>query len=196
MRTGAWAVVVLLLLAGCAAEPASVPLAGGSASAPVPAPVPSGPKPTRWPAAQAGGACQLLDYGVVEQVIGVSFDVAAGGRQDATYTCVLQRTGSTVPDLVLAVTPTAATPVIFRSALAPKGSTAVTGLGKVAYRAGVAPAPKAGRGSGVEIGWLSANNRIIVLRCTLAPDAAAEAVAQLTTRLVELAVKVDQVTPA
>jgi hypothetical protein len=192
VRTGAWALgVLLLLLAGCSANPAVPSGAGPSAASPSP----TGLRPTRWPAAQAGGACQLLDYGVVEQIIGLTFEVAAGGRQDATYTCVLQRTGGTVPDLSLAVTPTTATPTIFRTALAPKGSTAVTGLGKVAYRAGVAPVPKAGRGSGIEIGWLSGNNRILVLRCTLAADATPETVAQLTTKLVELALAVDKVSP-
>lgn len=181
--------LVLLLLAGCGTSPAQTPRAGAPGAA---APVPTALKPTRLPAAQAGGACQLLDYAVIEQMLGLVFDVAAGGRHDATYTCVLQPTAATVPDLSLAVTPSTATPVVFRSAVAPRGAAAVTGLGRAAYRAGVAPAPKAGRGAGVEIGWLSTNNRILVLRCTLAPDAGAETVGHLSAKLVELAVKVDR----
>jgi hypothetical protein len=183
--------VLALLLAGCGGE-AGAPAAAGPAPSAA-SPTPTGIKPTRWPAALAGGACQLLDYAVVEGTIGIAFDVAAGGRQDATYTCVLQRTGVTVPDLSLAVSPTTATPTIFKSTVAPKGSAAVTGLGKAAYRAGLPAAPKQNRGAGVEVGWLSGNNRIIVLRYTLPVDATSEAIAQVNTKLVELAAAVDKV---
>lgn len=186
MRTRVWAITVLLVLGGCGAHPAA-------GRGDVPAPPPTQLKPTRWPAALAGGACQLLDYQVVEETLGLTFDVAAGGRHEATHTCVLQKTGTTVPDLSLSVSPTTATPVVFRSAVAPKGAATVTGLGKAAYRAGVAPVPKSARGAGVEIGWLSGKNRILVLRCTLAPDAPPGAVAQITAKLVELAVRVEQV---
>lgn len=151
-----------------------------------------GPKPTRWPAATAGGACQLLDYGTVQEKTGTSFDVAAGGQQDATYTCVLQNTGRTVPDLSLAVTPTTADPTIFRNTVMPKGAAVLTGLGKVGYRANVPAVIKSGRGPGVEIGWLSANNRILVLRYTMPGDAAAPAVEDTALKLFELAKAVDQ----
>ncbi len=151
-----------------------------------------GPKPTRWPAATAGGACQLLDYGTVEQAVGTSFDVAAGSQQDATYTCVLQNTGLTVPDLSLAVTPTSADPAVFRNTVMPKGAAVLTGLGKVAYRLNVPAVVKTGRGPGVEIGWLSGNNRILVLRYTMPGDAAAPAVEETATKLFELAKIVDQ----
>lgn len=193
----------VLAVAGCGtsapppvAGPSAAPLVSATSSAsPLPRPSgvrPSGPRPSRQPAAAAGGACQLLDYGIVEQTVGLSFEVAGGGQQDATYTCVLQRTGVTVPDLSLAVTPTSADPVVFRSTVAPKGAPVLTGLGKVAYQLALPPVPKTGRGPGVEIGWLSANNRILVLRCTLAPDSPAPA--DLAAKLVELAKKVDQTT--
>lgn len=179
--------VLLLLASGCEANrqtPAEAQAPSGATS------TPAGPKPTRWPAAAAGGACQLLDYSVIEEILGTAFDVAAGGQQDATYTCVLQRTGTTVPDLSLAVTPTTATPTVFKNMLTPKGAAAVTGLGKVGYRMSVVG--KAPRGPGIEIGWLSGNNRIIVLRYTLPPDAAAGAADAFAPKLIELAKKVDQ----
>lgn len=149
-------------------------------------------KPTRLPAATAGGACPLLDYGVVVQTLGLSFEVAAGGQQDATQTCVLRRTGVSLPDLTLAVTPSRADPTIFRNTVMPRGAAALTGLGKIAYQIRAAPAPQSGRGAAVEVGWLSGNNRILVLRCTLPVEAPAETADGLPVKLVELARKVDQ----
>lgn len=187
--------VLLLLVAGCgtAPEPAAAPGVSASA-APTGSAGPSGPgpRPTRWPAAAAGGACQLLDYGVVEEVIGLVFDVAAGGQQEATYTCVLQRIGSSVPDLTLTVTPSNASPAIFRTVVMPKGAAALTGLGKVGYRAALPAVVKAGRGPGIEIGWLSGNNRIIVLRLTLAVEAQPPAADAAAPKLLDLAKRVDQ----
>lgn len=178
--------------ASAGASGSAVP--GPSVQAPPsrPAPVGSGPRPTRRPAAAAGGACQLLDYAVVEQLTGVPFDVAAGSQQDATYTCVLQRTGVTTPDLSLAVTPSSATPTVFRSAVAPKGAPILNGLGKIAYQVTVPPAAQAGRGPGIEVGWLSGNDRIMVLRYTFAPDATPVMVQDLSPKVVELARTVDQ----
>src|SRR3954454_6805370 len=57
--------------------------------------------PERSPAATAGGACQLLDFYAVEEVIGIHFEVAASSVRDATATCVLQHTTAGYPDLTL-----------------------------------------------------------------------------------------------
>lgn len=189
MAVGACATTALLGAAGCGTTDERQPAATASGVA---SPAPTLLRPTRWPAAAAGGACQLLDYGAVEQTLGLTFEVAAGGQQDATYTCVLQRAAGSVPDLALAVTPSGADPAIFRSTVMPKGAAALNGLGKVGYRAAVAAVPKSNRGPGVEIGWLSGNNRIVVLRITLPLDAAPAAVNDAGGKLAELAKQVDQ----
>jgi hypothetical protein len=182
-------VVTQLVLTGCGTEPGS---AAPSVSASPVITATSRPKPARVPAAAAGGACRLLDFAVVEQVIGVAFEVAAAGQQEATYTCVLQRVGASVPDLMLTVTPSSATVPIFRTVLTPKGAAALTGLGKVGYRARVPAVVKAGRGPGVEIGWLSGNQRILVLRVTLAAGVAVPAAEALAPKLLALAKRLDQ----
>lgn len=146
--------------------------------------------PERAAAAYAGGACQLLDYSVIEQTTGARFDVAAAAQQDATYTCVLQQAASSLPDLLLVVTPSSVDTSVFRNTLTPQGATVVTGLGKVGYRMTAGAA--AGRGPVIEVSWLSGNNRHMTLRYTAATGTAAAAVNDLATKLVELARKVDQ----
>jgi hypothetical protein len=143
------------------------------------------------PAAAAGGVCQLLDFYAVEQFVGVRFEVAAAGQRDATSTCVLQRSGSSFPDLTLAVTPTTTTPSDFRTA-APPGATELSGVGQAGYQlirpaAGTDPA---GPGPAVEIGWLTTSGQLMVLRYRLAggapqsdADALAPRVAELVTFL-------------
>lgn len=174
----------VLVLAGAAV----LALAGGCGSGD------DGPRmravPPRPPAAAAGGACELLDYAVVEQVLGTRFEVSAAGRQNATYTCVLQPSKASLPDLTLAVTPTAADAAIFRSTVTPRGGTAVTGLGKAAYRLPVAAAAK--RGPGVEIGWLSSNNRLMMVTYTTPAGTAPAAAAEAGAKLLQLAQKIDK----
>jgi len=152
------------------------------------------PKPTESPeplvAAVAGGACQLLDFAVIEQVIGVKFEVSASAQEEATYTCVLQRTTGSLPDLLLIVTPTTADTPIFRNNLMPQNATLVTGLGKVAFHAVGSAGP--GRGPIVEVSWLSANNRLMTLRITTIGGTTPAEATTLATKLVELAKKVDQ----
>lgn len=175
-----------LWLAGCA-EPAG----SGTGESPAPAAPPT-LKPSRVPAAAAGAACELLDYGTLEQTLGVSFEVAAGGQKDKTQTCVLQIAGAPAPDLTLAVTPSNADPGVFRKTVKPKGASELTGLGKAGYRLAVAAKPDAGRGPGVEIGWLSASKRILVLRCTLPVDTPQEEADALAGKLVDLAKQLEQ----
>ena len=111
----------------------------------------------RRPAAAAGGACQLLDYYAVEQLIGVQFEVAASAQRDTTATCVLQRSGVGYPDLTLAVTPTAVAAAGFEAAAARPGAPTWPGWGwrptgscaRRRRRNRTAPGPA------VEIGWLT-----------------------------------------
>jgi hypothetical protein len=146
--------------------------------------------PPRPPAAAAGGACQLLDFTEVEQVLEVRFEISATGRQDATHTCVLQPSASSLPDLTLAVTPTVADPAVFRSTVMPRGATVMTGLGKVAYRAPVAAAAR--RGPGVEIVWLSSNNRLMLVVFTTPAGTAPADAAKVGGKLLQLAQKIDK----
>src|SRR5262245_56932177 len=85
------------------------------------------------PAAAAGGACQLLDWDMIKAALGVTFAVAAAAQQGNTFTCVTQRHGASLSDLMLAVTATTADASVYTSTIQPKGATAVPGVGKVAF---------------------------------------------------------------
>jgi hypothetical protein len=183
----------LVGLAGCGGAAAGAdpqesavkrPESGGKAQA--------GPSPTRWPAATAGGACQLLDFDVIAAIIGTSFDVAAASQTGATYTCVLEQTQQNLPDLALSVTSTQADVGIFKKKVVPAGAAVVADLGKSGYRA---PVPAgSGAGPGVEVGWLSGHQRIITLRLRTRPGTAPADVAALTPKLVLLAKQIDMTT--
>jgi hypothetical protein len=144
------------------------------------------------PAALSGGACQLLDYDVVEAAIGVRFAIAASATSAATFTCVLQPDGADLPDLSLAVTATEADMSVFRTSVVPKGGTTIEDLGKLGYRVGVPASATAG--PGVEVGWLSANQRLMVLRYRSATGTAQGDVDALAPKLVDLAKKIDLTT--
>jgi hypothetical protein len=151
----------------------------------------STPTPPRPPAADAGGACYLLEYEVVEQVVGTSFDVAAASQAGDTFVCVLQQAKSgSYPDLTLAVSPTDANPAVFTATVSPKGAAPVPDLGKIGYSASVPAA--ADTGPAVEVGWLSGNNRLLVLRYHCPRSATADDIGGLTPKLVVLARKIDQ----
>lgn len=147
-------------------------------------------EPTKWPAGIAGGACQLLDYDVVTRIVGPTFDVSAAADQGDTNTCVLQQEGSSFPDLTLAVSPTSADVTVFKSTVQPKNATAVAALGRTAYSRTV-PA-SGGAGPGVEVGWLSGNGRLILLRYRCTPGTSAEDVAALLSKIVELGKDIDR----
>jgi hypothetical protein len=147
-------------------------------------------KSNRLPASAAGGACYLFDFEVVEQIVGTSFDVSAAGNQDGTFTCVLQAAGAGYPDLMVAVTGTDADPGVFQGAVAPKGSTAVPGLGRQAYSSAVPAAADAGPGA--EVGWLSGDGRLLTLRYRCAPAAPPAEAAAVTPKLIILAKKIDR----
>jgi hypothetical protein len=150
------------------------------------------PELTRnWPAAVAGGACQLLDYDTIAATVGTRFDTSGAAEKGETFTCALTTAGVDFPDLTLSVTALTVDPTIFTETVVPRGGTKVTGLGKAAYRVRL---PAAGRsGFRLEVGWLSANQRLMVLRYSFPPRVAAAKVDALAPKLVELAKKVDRV---
>ncbi|HWG99507.1 MAG TPA: hypothetical protein VNV66_09330 [Pilimelia sp.] len=140
-------------------------------------------------AAAAGGACALLDFAAVRRTLGVTFDVAAATGAGRTRSCVLRATAARHPDLLLTESRTTADAAAFGEEVRPSGARRVTGLGRAAYRATVAPTR--GRGPAVEIGWLTADGRLLTLRHTLAAGAPAAAAAALGGRLHALATEVD-----
>jgi hypothetical protein len=179
LATAAAGCLVTAGVAGCTKAAADPPL-----------PAPAAPVATQWPASVAGGACQLLDYAAIETAIEVRFDVAAASQQGKTSTCVVQRSDASQPDLTLAVTATTADPAVFRSTMVPDRAQKVGGLGKAAYRLRFAAGRK--QGPGVEVGWLSASKRLLVLRFTSPPGTGAGDVTPVYTGLVTLAKQVDQ----
>ena len=148
---------------------------------------------TNFPAATAGGACTLFDYGKIEKAIGTRFDVAAASQNGQTTTCVVQAEAAELPDLALTISKTTADADIFESDITPeKGATAVKGLGLAAYQAPVAPAK--GSGAGLEICWLTKDKRLMSLRYTVAPDSPAPP-KSMTAKLVTLAKQVEATKP-
>jgi hypothetical protein len=155
--------------------------------------IPSGPVQTEPPAAAtAGGACLLLDFGVINAALGSSFNVAAAADSSETYTCDVQATTATYPDLTLTVTATDLLPLDFTATVAPAGSTPVQKLGKIGYVLRVAATTKLG--PAVEVGWLSGNDRLIIMRYTFAKSASTAAATALKTKMITLAHAVDGTT--
>jgi hypothetical protein len=149
---------------------------------------PSAKGPTA-PAAEAGGACQLLDFGMVNAKLGLNLSVAAGAQQDNTFSCVLQAAGASYPDLVLSVSTTTIDKDVFGSMIQPKDATAVEGLGVTGYQMQTPATEKAG--PGVEVGWLAGNKRIIELSLRLAPGTPDDKAAEAVPKVVELAKLID-----
>lgn len=143
-----------------------------------------------WPAALPGGACTLLNYGTVEAAIGVRFTASAAAQANETDTCALTSDAGAFPDLILSVTPSEVDRASYVAAMPPPGSVAVAKLGQAAYRA-VVPA-RGAAGPTVEVGWLSANGRLMSLRFTFPPQTAQGDADELAARLVELAKTVDK----
>ena len=141
------------------------------------------------PAAVAGGACQLLDFGMVNAKLGLNLSVAAGASMDNSFSCVLETAATHYPDLVLSVSATTVGPDIVASVVQPKDAVAVPGLGVTGYQM---PTPEAGgAGPGVEVGWLAGNKRIINLSLRLAPGTPEDKAVQVMPKLVELARLID-----
>jgi hypothetical protein len=148
VRAATAAGALLLVLAGCQRTPRTAPA----------------PMPTRLPVEYAGGACQLLTYGAVDQALGVHFDVAASDKSGDSFSCVLQTEAEDYPDLALVVSPSTADSKTFAKVVQPTGATAVKSLGKVGYRATM---KGSNGGQAVEVGWLTGNGRLLVLRVTM-----------------------------
>jgi hypothetical protein len=154
----------------------------------------TGPEPTPFvlsvePAAQAGGACRILDYAVIKQTTGVQFTVAMATTHRSTQTCVLQAGAESRPDLTLSVTPTTADPGVFADSMAPAGAQSLRGLGKAAYR--ITNPARGDHGASVEVGWLSADRRLISLRFTFAAGQERPAADAIAPKLLALAKKVE-----
>lgn len=169
-----------------AAAVAAATLSGCTASA---EPAPPSPSPVA-PAALAGGACQLLDFGVLERLLGEHYTVAAAAGKDTTLTCVARTAGAAYPEVTLSVAPSIADAAVFRAKVQPKGATVVDGLGKAAYRVEL-PGVE-GQGPAQEIGWLASNARLLWLRVTLPVGKQA---ADLGLPLVVLAQEIDKLKP-
>lgn len=169
---------LLLAGSGCASSAANAPGTGHPST------------PSRLPAEYAGGACQLMNFDLVNGELGASFEIAGSGNVDDSFTCVLQRLNGTLPDLTLAVTPTLADTSVFRDKVMPKGAAVLSDLGKLGYSR---PLPASdGAGPGAEVGWLSGNQRLMVLRYRSATGTAAGDANAILPKLVALAKKVDQ----
>jgi hypothetical protein len=144
-----------------------------------------------------GRACQAVELGVVESVLGVHFDTSAAAHVEQTDTCVLTLADASLPDLTFSMSATAADEVIFTATVTPSLATPVTELGRIAYQVPVAPgtgADGAPTGPGFEIGWLSAAPRLMLLRYTGPAGTADADVAALAPRLLDLARSIEQAT--
>jgi hypothetical protein len=114
-------------------------------------------------AADAGGACLLLDFAATNKALGTAFDVAGAGQSGDTFSCVLRSAAAEYPMMSVALTPTKTDVPTFQSpAIWPKGAAFVGALGKVAYRISLKATDE--HGPGVEVTWLSGNDRLITLQ--------------------------------
>jgi predicted small lipoprotein YifL len=142
-----------------------------------------------------GRACQALEFDTVESVLGVRFDTTGSAQAEETYTCVLTRTDASLPDLTLSMASTTADELIFAATVTPSLSTPVTELGRIAYQVSLPPGSAADgtpTGPGLEIGWLSAAPRLMLLRYTWPVEATEAQVTELAPRLVDLARGIEQ----
>lgn len=187
IATAALAAGMIAGLAGCGSSASgtspSSPSSHRSASPSVPVPK---------PASLAGGACLLLDYGVIKAALGIEFNVAASADKSGTFTCVVQDSQASYPDLTLAITATDLAASDFKSTVVPKGSTPVTKLGKIGYEI---QAPAAfGVGPTIEVGWLSGNDRLIIMRYTFDAEASQADATAMVDKMIALAKTVDGTT--
>lgn len=178
--------VLALSAAGCSSSDGAAGADSRTTAAHRPAPL--------APAAEAGGVCELLEYGRVKTALGVEFAVAASAQRGETRTCVIQPRDINFPDLALSITATGANDKAFTAGLLPASGTKVTGLGKAAYSM---PIPAAGAaGPGTELAWLSSDKRLMVIRYRLAVPATPADAAASVPKLIALANSIDSLSPA
>ncbi|SCL50647.1 hypothetical protein GA0070606_1668 [Micromonospora citrea] len=170
--------VAVLLATGCGAE-ADEPVA-----VPPPAPI-----AVDVAAASSGGACRLLDFGVIEQHAGFRFDVAAASATGDSHTCVVRAEQATLPELTLTVTDSSIDAATFTADVVPDKAAKVTGLGQKAYQR--TTSAKGAAGPVAEVGWLSPGGRLATLRYAASPDTAKPDADKLADALVALAKQLD-----
>ncbi len=183
----------LALAAAIALTTTACNLPAGSVASPKDRPAeaslaPSSPEPT--PASLAGGACLLMDYGVINDVLGTDFDVAAAADKSDSYTCVMQSAAQDFPDLTLSITATDLTTSDFKADVKPSKSATVKELGKIGYE--VERAADKTNGPAIEVGWLSGNERLIVLTFAYPQDGTVDPA--MVDNVIELAKKIDGTT--
>jgi hypothetical protein len=88
------------------------------------------------------------------------------------------------------VTPTVADTGLFHDKVIPKSATVLSELGKLGYSRTLPDA--GGAGPAAEVGGLSGNGRLMVLKYRSTPGTSAGDVTALVPKLVDLAKKVDQ----
>lgn len=190
MTRRAVAAVLLLSILGLA----GCKMTDASASAPVVRPsislAPSvGPPPA---AAMAGGACLLLDFDTINQDLGSSFGTAGAADKNGTYSCVVLAGAAARPNLTLSITATTLTTTDFTATVVPGGTKPVSQLGKVGYLEHIKPAGSTG--PAIEVGWLSGNERLIIMRYSMASGATDAEATAAEAGMVALAKTVDVTT--
>ena len=127
------------------------------------------------PAASAGGACILWDYGFIEEQIGVKFTVAASDTVDDTSTCVVRTETADAPYLMLTVVATTTADAdLFPRNLMPDRATKLKGLGQTGYR--LIRKATSSTGPTVEVGWLSEAEQLQSLNVEMAVGHVTDAV--------------------
>lgn len=176
-RLAVFGAVVLFAVSGCTAE---------KETAAVVDPAPSVEPAPEVPAAAAGGACILWDYDLIDQMLGIRFEVAAADQVDDTSSCVVQRLSEPWPDLSLSVVETTtANAEIFLEERMPAKATKLKGLGRAGYRFYGKPAGE--HGLSTEIGWLSEAKQLQTLRLTFPKGTPAAQVKSMDAGLLDLA---------
>jgi hypothetical protein len=128
----------------------------------------------------------LIDFPTVASMVGIDFGVAAAAQKGSTFTCVLEQVGKSLPSLTLSITATQADISTFRNTVVPSKASIVDQLGKIGYSLTLASG--SGSGPGEEVGWLSADQRLVVLQLRLPPGSA---LGNLGDRLLTYARKLD-----
>jgi hypothetical protein len=169
---------IVAALTGCGADAAGAP--------PARPPV----RVVQIPAASAGGVCVRWDYRLIERLIGIRFEAAASHRIGDTSTCVVQVQGADRPDLALSVVEgLSADADLFTTEIVPAGATKLRTLGRAGYRS-VSKAT-GDHGPVVEVGWLSTDRQLIILRFTFPQGASKAEASTMAGRVTALARKLD-----